>query len=180
MPVVTNKEAVSIGKSLGFSEEDVALYKTQFDFADEDGGGSISSTELKSVMKACGVSMTDAEVTRLVKEFDTDGTGDLDFGEFLHMMHKFQAGPSEMEIRRAMFEVRTQQQQQQRLGAARATLARPAPPLSRPAGRRHRSRWSSSHVARTGTCIALPRAHPLRITGTRSRTSPGYRRPLRK
>ena len=106
MPVVSSKEALAIGKELGFSEDDVGLYKSQFDACDEDGGGSISSTELKTVMRACGVQMTDAEVERLVKEFDTDGTGDLDFGEFLHMMHKFQAGPSEVEVRRAMFEVR--------------------------------------------------------------------------
>ena len=104
--MVSLKEAYAIGKELGFSDEDVTSYKSQFDACDEDDGGSISSTELKTVMRACGMSMTDAEVERLVKKFDTDGTGDLDFGEFLHMMHDFQQGPSEVEVRRAMFEVR--------------------------------------------------------------------------
>ena len=90
----------------------MGLYKSQFDACDEDGGGSISSTELKSVFRACGMVMTDVEVERLVKEFDTDGTGDLDFGEFLHMMHKFQGTPSENEVRKAMFEVRAQSKAQ--------------------------------------------------------------------
>jgi calmodulin len=119
MPVITHKEALAVGKELGFSEDDVNLYKTQFDACDEDGGGSISSTELKSVFRACGMVMTDIEIERLVKEFDEDDTGDLDFGEFLHMMHKFQQGPSENEVRKAMFVVR-----------ARHRLIEPPPPPS--------------------------------------------------
>lgn len=41
----------------------------------------------------------------MIKEFDTDGNGQLDFQEFLTMMHRLQSGPTESEIRKGMFEV---------------------------------------------------------------------------
>ena len=41
----------------------------------------------------------------MIKEFDTDGNGQLDFQEFLTMMHRLISGPSEKEIVKGMFEV---------------------------------------------------------------------------
>jgi calcium-binding protein CML len=97
--------AIEMGKSLGMSDEDVTSYKNQFEACDEDGGGTISNDELKTVLRKCGVQVTDAEVKRYIEEFDTDGDEVLDFGEFLGMMHKFSQGPSERDLRKAMFEV---------------------------------------------------------------------------
>ena len=106
MASVTMEAAKEMGRSLGMSETDVEGYKTQFDACDEDGGGTISNDELKTVLRKCGVQVSNAEVERYIKEFDTDGDGVLDFGEFLGMMHKFNAGPSERDTRKAMYEVR--------------------------------------------------------------------------
>ena len=97
--------AREMGKSLGMSDDDVTSYKTTFDACDEDGGGTISNDELKTVLRKCGVQVTDAEVRKYILEFDTDGDGVLDFGEFLGMMHKFNQGPSEKDLRKSMFEV---------------------------------------------------------------------------
>ena len=98
--------AKEMGRSLGMSETDVESYKTQFDACDEDGGGTISNDELKTVLRKCGVQVSNVEVERYIKEFDTDGDGVLDFGEFLGMMYKFNQGPSERDTRKAMYEVR--------------------------------------------------------------------------
>ena len=104
---VPQSQAVELGISLGMSEDEVLGYKAQFDATDLDGGGTISNDELKQVLRKCGVSVTDAEVKRYILEFDTDGDGVLDFAEFLGMMHKFNQGPSEKDMRKAMFEVCT-------------------------------------------------------------------------
>lgn len=88
-----------------FTKEQVAEFKAQFDAFDEDGGGTIENAELKAVLQKCGMAVSDAQVNEMIKEFDTDGDGVLDFGEFLMMMHRFNSGPSERELRKAMFEV---------------------------------------------------------------------------
>ena len=106
MAAVSLDAAKEMGRSLGMSDADVEGYKTQFDACDEDGGGTISNDELKTVLRKCGVQVTNVEVERYIKEFDTDGDGVLDFGEFLGMMFKFNQGPSERDTRKAMFEVR--------------------------------------------------------------------------
>ena len=106
MAAVTLEQAKELGRTLGMSEADVEGYKNQFDACDEDGGGTISNDELKTVLIKCGVKVTKVEVERYITEFDTDGDGVLDFGEFLSMMHKFNQGPSERDTRKAMFEVR--------------------------------------------------------------------------
>ena len=103
---VTLDAAKEMGRSLGMSDTDVEGFKAQFDACDEDGGGTISNDELKTVLLKCGVKVSNVEVERYIKEFDTDGDGVLDFGEFLSMMHKFNQGPSELDTRKAMFEVR--------------------------------------------------------------------------
>jgi Ca2+-binding EF-hand superfamily protein len=103
---ITLDAAKEMGRSLGMSDTDVEGFKAQFDACDEDGGGTISNDELKTVLLKCGVKVSNVEVERYIKEFDTDGDGVLDFGEFLSMMHKFNQGPSELDTRKAMFEVR--------------------------------------------------------------------------
>ena len=104
---MTLAQTIELGSSLGMSEDEVLGYKAQFDATDLDGGGTISNDELKQVLRKCGVSVSDAEVKKYILEFDTDGDGVLDFAEFLSMMHKFNQGPSEKDMRKAMFEVRS-------------------------------------------------------------------------
>jgi Ca2+-binding EF-hand superfamily protein len=86
MASVTMDAAKEMGRSLGMSETDVESYKTQFDACDEDGGGTISNDELKTVLRKCGVSVTAKEVDRYIKEFDTDGDGVLDFCSILQAL----------------------------------------------------------------------------------------------
>lgn len=78
-------------------------YRVVFDKYDADGSGAVDGVELKSVFSECGQELTDEEVKDLMKEFDNDGNGELDFKEFLAMMSKLVAGPSTEQLLDEMF-----------------------------------------------------------------------------
>ena len=60
--------------------------KRDFLDLDEDGSGEISPNELKAILKDPRLKMSDADINNLVKEFDLDGSGGVDVGEFLILM----------------------------------------------------------------------------------------------
>ena len=62
-----------------------------FKVIDLDGSGKLSKQEIKSVMKKDKVS--DETVEKLVKEFDLNSDGEIDYNEFLHMMEKISIIP---------------------------------------------------------------------------------------
>jgi len=72
----------------------------------QDHSGSIETAELKKVIEKCGLEVSDAQVREMIKEADTDGSGTLEFDEFLGLMWRLQSGPSERELRNEMFTVR--------------------------------------------------------------------------
>jgi hypothetical protein len=94
----------------GFTKEQIADFKVQFDSFDEDAGGTISTGELKNVLEKCGVQISPVQVKEMISEFDTDGDGELSFQEFITMMFRLTSGPTEKDIRKVMFEVRAQKQ----------------------------------------------------------------------
>lgn len=53
-----------------------------------DGDGTITTTELGTVMRSLGQNPTDAELHEMVNEVDSDGNGTIDFPEFISMMSK--------------------------------------------------------------------------------------------
>ena len=48
---------------------------------DADGSGTISTAEMASVLKRCGMQKTPKELATLMKEADPDGSGSVDFDE---------------------------------------------------------------------------------------------------
>ena len=92
------------------SEEQVAELKQAFNEFDVDGGGTISTHELGWAMRAMGMNPTESELlgnnhinlhagfiryssevlmksfSELINEFDTDGSGQIEFPEFCNMM----------------------------------------------------------------------------------------------
>lgn len=68
--------------------DQIAEFKETFDLFDKDHSGSISASELKTVMKSLGLSPTDDEVQDLVREIDIDGNNMIEFNEFLTLMSK--------------------------------------------------------------------------------------------
>jgi calmodulin len=49
-----------------------------FEVFDRDGSGTISSEELRLVMKQLGENLTDREIQEMVEEADKDGDGNID------------------------------------------------------------------------------------------------------
>ena len=61
-------------------------YRKTFDDMDEDGGGSLDTQELGVLLKTIGLEMTKDEVIDMAKQVDEDGSGDMDFDEFLEVI----------------------------------------------------------------------------------------------
>uniref|UniRef100_A0A3Q2QNV1 Troponin C, skeletal muscle n=1 Tax=Fundulus heteroclitus TaxID=8078 RepID=A0A3Q2QNV1_FUNHE len=84
------------------SEEMLSEFKAAFDLFDTDGGGDISTKELGTVMRMLGQNPTREELDEIIEEVDEDGSGTIDFEEFLVMMVRLlkedQAGKSEEEL----------------------------------------------------------------------------------
>ncbi|XP_030277973.1 troponin C, skeletal muscle-like isoform X1 [Sparus aurata] len=84
------------------TEEMISEFKAAFDMFDTDGGGDISTKELGTVMRMLGQNPSREELDAIIEEVDEDGSGTIDFEEFLVMMvqqlKEDQAGKSEEEL----------------------------------------------------------------------------------
>jgi len=56
---------------------------------DLDGDGSIQHTELHTLLEGLGIKVTEEELLDLVNEADADGSGVIEFEEFVFMMQRF-------------------------------------------------------------------------------------------
>lgn len=65
------------------SAEHMARYRELFDQFDEDGGGSIDVTELGNMLRTVGQELDPADLEKIIKEYDLDESGAVDFDEFV-------------------------------------------------------------------------------------------------
>jgi len=75
------------------SDDQIAELKEGFSFFDKDGDAVITTKELGTSMRSMGQNPTGAELQEMVSEHDADGSGTIDFPEFLHMMARKMEGP---------------------------------------------------------------------------------------
>ncbi|RUS18576.1 centrin [Endogone sp. FLAS-F59071] len=57
-----------------------------FDLLDTDGSGTIDAKELKVAMRALGFEPKKEELKQIISEVDPDGTGTIEFEDFLRVM----------------------------------------------------------------------------------------------
>lgn len=80
-------------KRAGFSEEEVARYREQFDEYDRDHSGDISLKELYPLLEAIGKGPRNVrerdKLAKMIADVDEDGGGEIDFLEFLRLMRRF-------------------------------------------------------------------------------------------
>jgi len=71
------------------SKEQVEMLKKAFDMFDKDKKGSIETTVVATILRTLGQSFVESELKELILEIDVDGSGELDFDEFLTLTSRF-------------------------------------------------------------------------------------------
>ena len=88
--------------SAQLSEEQIEEFKEAFSVFDKDGDGTITLDELSIVMKSLGRNATREELKAMIAEVDDDGSGEIEFEEFLRLMtSKINDGDTVEEMREA-------------------------------------------------------------------------------
>ena len=70
----------------GLSDEKIEELKESFDLFDLDGSGNINPKELKSAMQSLGFDAKNQTIYQMMSAIDSDGSGSIDFDEFIDMM----------------------------------------------------------------------------------------------
>jgi calmodulin len=89
---VNNDGVISFEEFLGLMSQTVKDMDTEqellkaFEVFDKDGSGTISSDELRNVLKSLGENLTDDEVEEMIKLADRNGDGSIDYHEFANIM----------------------------------------------------------------------------------------------
>ncbi|XP_019647105.1 PREDICTED: troponin C-like isoform X1 [Branchiostoma belcheri] len=87
------------------TKEQVEELQMAFSIFDRDGSGEISTQNLGTILKQCGLNPSRDELDAIMAEADEDGSGTMDFDEFLELMakqmHQDQYEMDETEVRAA-------------------------------------------------------------------------------
>lgn len=84
------------------TKEQIADFKEAFALFDHDQNGSISATELGQVLRSLGQTPTQNELNDMINEVDVDGSGSVEFAEFVILMtHKVREMDKEEELKEA-------------------------------------------------------------------------------
>ena len=76
------------GHVLDFSDAQVRELKTCFDCLDENNSGDIGLDDLKAPLIGLGFASNISEVEKLVLDVDLDGSGEIEFPEFLGIVRQ--------------------------------------------------------------------------------------------
>ena len=69
-----------------FDASEIEEFREIFDIFDADDGGTLQKPELRRVLSTLGKNPCDSELDRLITEIDVDGSGEIDFDEFLLLL----------------------------------------------------------------------------------------------
>ena len=79
-------------RELGIDDEQLATFREAFIMFDKDGSGEISKVELRDLMKSLGQDPTEMELEEMMKEVDEDGSGEIEYEEFVTLMARKMRG----------------------------------------------------------------------------------------
>merc|ERR1711988_2075895 len=68
------------------SNDEIEACRDAFSKFDKDGSGAISDWELRAMLQSMGQDPTDEELFDMIAEVDSDGSGEIDFSEFLKVI----------------------------------------------------------------------------------------------
>ncbi|CAL4104311.1 unnamed protein product [Meganyctiphanes norvegica] len=86
------------------SEEQLTTLQMAFDAIDTDNTGAIDSKAIGTILKDCGVRVSEEELEEIVMEVDDDGSGLLEFEEFTQLAAKFLLEEDLVELRKELRE----------------------------------------------------------------------------
>jgi Ca2+-binding EF-hand superfamily protein len=89
---MTNKVVTTkYEKVLGIPEEKRQEYKEAFDMFDSNKTGHITAEEIYNVMRNMGNELPLEEIKGMIADLDNDGSGEIDFEEFITFMQMTQS-----------------------------------------------------------------------------------------
>ena len=77
--------------SVKLTDAELDSFKETFMMFDKDGDGTVSTKELGAVMRSLGNNPTEEELEEMIEDSDRDGSGSVDFQEFVELMIKREA-----------------------------------------------------------------------------------------
>ena len=100
-----NSHAVDLDALLAdvLTEARIAELKEAFSLFDEEADGKIQISELGVILRALGLNPTPEELSDLHQLYDADGSGSLDFPEFLHLIANYQSEDNVAEELKKLF-----------------------------------------------------------------------------
>jgi hypothetical protein len=88
----SKKQLKPIGESEMGEDELRKKLRVAFDKFDADGSGAVSMQEMGKLVKALKMEVTPAQLKELMKEADPDGSGDINFDEFVAALQRQMKG----------------------------------------------------------------------------------------
>lgn len=87
------------------TEQQLEDCRAAFDMFDKDGDGTVTTEELTAVLRSMGQNPTEAVVQEMMDDVDTDGSGTVEFDEFVGLMTKYLLSSNPEEDLRESFKV---------------------------------------------------------------------------
>merc|ERR1712066_867921 len=91
--------------SVTVTDAELDSFKETFMMFDKDGDGSVSTKELGAVMRSLGNNPTEEELEDMIDDADRDGSGSVDFQEFVELMVKREAEKETIDDLKQVFRV---------------------------------------------------------------------------
>eukprot|EP00434_Breviolum_minutum_P028903 symbB.v1.2.025565.t1/scaffold2413.1/size174923/6 len=80
---LSEDELAYYAKELNLSEDQVLEFKQVFDEYMEDLDGALTRRNIVNLVRAVGLNPSKSDLQMIIKQADSDGSGDLDFEEFM-------------------------------------------------------------------------------------------------
>uniref|UniRef100_A0A7E4W8Q4 Troponin C n=1 Tax=Panagrellus redivivus TaxID=6233 RepID=A0A7E4W8Q4_PANRE len=71
------------------SPEQIEQFRKYFNMFDKEAKGYIRATQVGQILRTMGQAFEDRDLKQLIKEFDSDGSGEIEFEEFAAMVANF-------------------------------------------------------------------------------------------